>query len=424
VSYIDKETYAKQVEHVKLFLQGKNQGIIDEWVNAMQQAAAERQFETAAKLRDQITLLRQAQEQQYMLTTRGEVDVLGLAQAPGMYLLSLVQVREGKVFDHKTYIPKVQQELETADVVAAFITQHYLAMEPMRWPTTLIVPMSWPELGWLQASLTDFAKRPIRLLAQPKAAQRQWLLLAMQNAKEALAQRLQEKLTIQQRLQSLTDALQLPGHIRRIECFDISHYQGEGTVGSCVVMSEQGMEPGAYRRFSIKTAENDDYQAMREVLTRRYQRLVKEDAVLPDLILIDGGKGQWQVAHEVLTELDLVIPIVGIAKGVTRKPGFEQLWLDKQRSIQLAADSIALHVLQQIRDEAHRFAITAQRKQVRKPRSHSVLDDIPGIGPKRRRALMARFGSVTNLAKVSIDELAKVPGISASLATLIYEALR
>lgn len=424
VDYVTPEAYAKQVEYAKLFLQGKNQGIIDEWVEAMQHAAKAREFEVAAKLRDQVTLLRQAQEQQYMLTSRGEVDVVGFASEHGMYLLSLVQVRDGKVFDHKTYTPKAQQDLEPTDIIAAFLSQHYLALDPVQWPTTVIVPMPWPELSWLQASFASFAKRPISLLAKPKTTQRQWLLLAMQNAKEALAQRLQDKLTMQQRLTNLRETLHLPRELRRIECFDISHYQGEATVGSCVVMGEQGMEPSAYRRFSIKTAENDDYQSMREVLTRRYQRLVKEDAVLPDLILIDGGKGQWQVAHEVLTEFALTIPIIGIAKGVTRKPGFEQLWLDKEHSIQLASDSMALHVLQQIRDEAHRFAITGQRKQVRKLRSHSVLDDIPGIGPKRRRALLARFGSLSNVAKVSVDELAKVPGISQSLAEILYQALR
>lgn len=424
VNYVTPEDYAKQVEYAKLFLQGKNQGIIDDWIESMQQASIDREFEKAAKLRDQVSLLRQAQEQQYMLTSRGEVDVLGFASAHGLYLLCLLQIRDGKVFDHKTYSPKAQQSLEPADIISAFLTQHYLALSPSQWPTTIIVPTAWPELDWLQTSLSDFAKQTVTILANPRAIQRQWLLLAIQNAKEALTQRLQEKLTMQQRLANLAEALGLSLLLRRIECFDISHYQGEATVGACVVMGEQGMEPSAYRRFSVKTAENDDYQAMREVLSRRYQRLVKEDAQLPDLILIDGGKGQWQVAHEVLTALDLHIPIVGIAKGVTRRPGYEQLWLDKKHSIQLAADSVALHVLQQIRDEAHRFAITAQRKQIRKPRSHSVLDDIPGIGPKRRRALLARFGSVANLAKVSVDELAKVPGISLSLAETLHQALR
>lgn len=424
VNYVSAEDYAKQVQHAKSFLQGKNQSVLDAWVKAMEEAAKARQFEEAAKLRDKIALLRQAQEQQYMLTTRGEVDVIGYASSHGVHVLSLLQIRAGNVFDHKIYRPNVQDDDDMSDVIAAFLTQHYLALEPHLWPTTIVLPLAWPELSWLQSSLNSVAKRNVHMVTKPKTIQRQWLQLAMQNAKEAVTQYLQDKLTMKQRLASLAEVLTISHEIKHIECFDISHYQGEGTVASCVVMGEQGMEPNAYRRFTIKTAQNDDYQSMREAITRRYQRLVKEDAILPDLILIDGGKGQWKVAHEVLTLLELTIPIVGIAKGVTRKPGFEELWLSEKHSIQLASDSMALHVLQQIRDEAHRFAITAQRKKLRKPRSHSSLDDIPGIGPKRRRALLARFGSVSELAKVSVEELAKVPGISLSLAKTLYETLR
>lgn len=424
VNYVTAENYQQQVEYVKQFLAGKDQSIIDELVKKMQQASESMAFETAAQLRDQITLLRQAQEQQYMLTTRGEVDAIGFAMQHGVAVLSLVQIRQGQVLAHKTYIPERHEGSDPVDLITAFLSQHYLVGELSHLPKTIIIPEELPEQAWLAENLSVLAKHKVHIVAKPKQDQRQWQLLALRNAEQALTQRLQDKLTVLDRLAMLSKDLGLNFTPQRIECFDISHFQGEATMASCVVMTQEGMAPQQYRRFSLKTVTNDDYGAMHEVLTRRYQRLVKEEAVLPDLILIDGGKGQLAVAQAVLAELALKIPLLAIAKGVTRKPGFEILWSDwRDSEFTLAADSMALHVLQQIRDEAHRFAITGQRQRLRKTRTSSVLESIPGIGPTRRRALLIRFGSLANLSKASVDELAKVPGFSKRLAQTLFDTL-
>lgn len=428
VDFIDPEAYQRDVRHARMFLQGKNQQVIHELAQSMEQASQALQFEKAGQLRDQIALLRRIQEQQYVMTaTAGDIDVIGYAQQQDGVCLVVMYIRHGEVIGDKAYFPKNSAASTQEDAVSEFISQHYFSEKNHRLvPHEIIVPCAIEDASWLSAGLSEVAQHKVHIVARVQHKKQQWLSMAAQNAQHALMQRLSDKSNTLQRLENLAECLGLAATPQRLECFDISHTQGEATVASCVVFGAEGPVKSEYRRFNIKDIQpGDDYAAMHQVLLRRYSKLKQEEAKLPDVILIDGGKGQLAQAEQVLQTLQLTgIQLLGIAKGPSRKPGFEQLYIESTgQSFTLSADAPALHLIQLIRDEAHRFAITGHRQQRGKKRTVSPLEAIPGIGAARRRQLLQQFGGLQELTRASMEDIAKVPGISKALAEKIYCAL-
>jgi excinuclease ABC subunit C len=321
----------------------------------------------------------------------------------------------------RNFFPQNADGVEPAQVIEAFIAQHYL-QHPV--PPQLVAGEAIAVEG-LEATLSERAGRRVQISANPIGDRRVWLQMAVKNAELGAAQRNSRRMGDAAKLAALQRALDLPETAQRIECFDISHTQGEATVASCVVYDKGTMQNGEYRRFNMKeVTPGDDYGAMREVLMRRYRKVVSGEGKMPDLIMIDGGQGQLGVAIEVSVELGLSVPLLGVAKGVTRKPGMEQLLMaGREGSFRLPPDDPGLHLIQQIRDEAHRFAIEGHRARRARTRSVSTLEDIPGVGAKRRQRLMARFGGLRGLIAASAEEMAQVEGISRELAERIYDSL-
>ena len=424
VGLIEADAYADDVRSATLFLQGRESEAVSRLEQRMTQAAARQHYEMAAVLRDQIRALSKVRETQFVSSNTGAVDadVVSLAVASGMLCINLVMIRGGIHRGDKSFFPQNARENDEEEALGAFLAQHYLAREV---PPLILVNRAIDAV-LLEQMLSEQAGRRIQIRGNPGGERRVWSRMAEKNAELAIAQRLSAHATQEARLSSLQTLLSLPENIQRIECFDISHTMGEATVASCVVYDHASMQPGEYRRFNISGIEaGDDYGAMRQALERRYRKLVEGEGKLPDLLLIDGGKGQVSVATKVLTELgvDGVIT-VGVAKGEERKPGLEQLVLP-QRNVTVRLDSNApgLHLIQQIRDEAHRFAIQGHRKQRGKARTRSTLENIEGVGAKRRQRLLMRFGGLKEVAAASVDELAKVEGISRGLAERIYKQL-
>lgn len=427
VGFIDKEHYQQDVRHAELFLQGKNQAVLNEMKQQMDEAANALDFEKAAVLRDRITILRRVQEQQYVHAKTGNVDVLAVVQEVGVAVLELLVIRDGQILGNKEFFITLPLETSVDEILSEFISQHYLEVdEPKPIPTQIIVSHALTDADWLAATLSERAGKKITLLQKVRHAKQQWLQLAYKNAEHALKTHIAQKTNIEQRFAALAENLNLPTVPQRLECFDISHSLGEATVASCVVFNQQGPLKNDYRRFNIEgITPGDDYAAMHQALQRRYTRLRQGEGKLPDVLIIDGGKGQLNQAQQVLTELNVEgVILLGIAKGVSRKPGLEQIFImDKEHPILLHPDSPALHLLQHIRDEAHRFAITAHRNRRVKTRQTSPLQNIPGVGPQRRRQLLQHFGGLQELQRVSAEEIAKVDGISLSLAQRIFDAL-
>lgn len=427
VGLISPEDYQHDVHLTELFLQGKNQAILAELKSAMDIAAEQLNYEKAAVLRDQITILRRVQEQQYMHADTGDVDVIAAAQMSGMVVVELLMIRNGQVMGNKAFFQSVPVETNNADILSEFISQHYLAVnEPRPVPNQIVVSDVNDDMSWLANVLSEQTGHKVAILYRVREEKRHWVQLALKNADHELKTYLADKANINQRYVALAEILGLEQIPTRLECFDISHTQGEATVASCVVFNEHGPLKSDYRRFNIENiTPGDDYAAMHQALKRRYIRLQKGEGKLPDILIIDGGKGQLTQAKQVLTELGIPdVLLLGIAKGVTRKAGLEHLFLDnREKAIEIAPDSPALHLLQHIRDEAHRFAITAHRNRRSKSRQSSPLQLIPGVGPKRRRQLLQHFGGIQELKRVSIDEIAKVEGISRSIAERIFNAL-
>ena len=429
VDLIAPEIYAQDVQMASLFLQGKQQEVIARLSAAMDQAAAELAFEQAAILRDQILSLRQMQDKQHIESRRDEdVDVIAIVEADGLLCVNLAMIRGGRHLGDKAQFPSNATESSPDEVLAAFLTQHYLA-HPI--PGRVLLNRTLAERE-IPALLEELAQRPVPLLKPRQHLHKVWVEMAEQNARLAIFAR-QNKLSRQSvRLAALLALLKLESaegeetSSTRIECFDISHTQGESTVASCVVYQDHAMRSSEYRRFNIKDIQaGDDYAAIRQVVLRRYEPVAKGERPPPTLILIDGGKGQISSALSALEELGLAqLPMIGVAKGEGRKPGLESLiFPDGREPVQLAQEHPALHLIQEIRDEAHRFAITGHRAQRSKTRRTSTLDEIAGIGPKRRKALMAQFGGLQGLTNAGVDQLAAVPGISRELAETIFTAL-
>ncbi|HGX93918.1 MAG TPA: excinuclease ABC subunit UvrC, partial [Candidatus Tenderia sp.] len=412
----------KDVRHAVMFLEGKNSQVIDELVNRMEAASAALEFESAARYRDQIAKLRRIQEKQYVSGTGGDVDVIAGAVRNGLGCVQVFYIRGGRILGNKTFFPKHTDGVAETDVLSAFLPQYYLGREV---PSEILVNHPLDERELIESVLSEQAGRNVTISHKVRSDRARWVAMAQTNVEEALTRQLLNKAGMRQRYEALQEALRLDDLPQRLECFDISHTMGEATVASCVVFDLEGPLKSDYRRFNIEgITGGDDYAAMSQALTRRYTRIKKGEGKLPDILFIDGGKGQISTAAAVLEELQVTdVLMVGIAKGPDRKPGLETLFLSPSgEAIILPADSPALHLIQQIRDEAHRFAITGHRQRRAKTRSKSPLEGIAGVGAKRRRDLLNQFGGWQEVTRAGVDDLAQVKGISKALAQRIYDA--
>jgi excinuclease ABC subunit C len=422
---VTQEEYQEDLRHAVMFLQGKSTLIVEELVSEMEKAASALQYERAAHFRDQIASLKRVQEKQYVSSEHGNIDVIASVVKEGVACVQVFFIRDGRNLGNKFYYPKQTRGAAETDVLNAFIPQYYLAQNSSRFiPPEIIINGDLPDIELLQQVLTERAGNNITLSHRVRGDRARWIQMAENNAKMALSNQLANQASTVQRFEALQDVLSLENTPQRLECFDISHTMGEATVASCVVMDPMGLQKSDYRRFNIEgITGGDDYAAMQQALTRRYTRLKKGEGKLPDILFIDGGKGQVSEAISVLEEMQVTdVLIVGIAKGPDRKPGLETLFVGSiHKEITLPSDSPALHLIQQIRDEAHRFAITGHRQRRAKARNVSVLEEVEGLGPKRRQALLKQFGGLQGIQRAGVEDLAKVNGISKSLAQKIYD---
>ncbi|TNC82068.1 MAG: excinuclease ABC subunit C [Oleiphilus sp.] len=430
VGLVSQEEYQKDVEHVVMFLQGRNPELLRDLMDQMEQYAERLEFEKAAELRDQIGHLRHVQESQAAESGRLDIDVVAMAEGPGVVAFSMLYVRNGRILGHKNYFPKLPLELSSKERLSAFIEQYYVGQSQSRdLPKEVVLPLSLENKALILDALSSLGFSGIRFADKVKSVRAQWQKLALTNAESALKTFLENRENIFHRFDALAALLELEERPRRMECFDISHSSGEKTVASCVVFNEHGPLKSDYRLFNIDDIQGgDDYAAMRQVLSRRYRNLKENSDKRPDIVFIDGGKGQLGLAVEVFNTLNLRdIKLVGVAKGSTRKPGMETLLIptdqENYKTVLCASDNPGLHLIQQIRDESHRFAITGHRNRRDKARRQSALEQIEGVGPKRRKELLRYFGSVQGIKQASIDEIAKVSGISAQMAEHIYLSL-
>ncbi|CAX59107.1 excinuclease ABC subunit UvrC [Erwinia billingiae] len=427
---VSEEEYAQQIEYVRLFLSGKDDQVLNQLVARMESASISLKFEEAARLRDQIQAVRRVTERQFVSNNGDDLDVIGVAFDNGMACLHVLFIRQGKVLGSRSYFPKVPNGTELAEVVQTFVGQFYLQGSQARTlPTDILLDFTLPEKDLLSDSLTGLAGRKVSIQSKPRGDRARYLKLARTNASTALVSKLSQQSTIHQRLKALAEILDLP-EITRMECFDISHTMGEQTVASCVVFDRNGPLRAEYRRYNITgITPGDDYAAMNQVLRRRYGKDLEESKI-PDVILIDGGKGQLGQAKNVFAELDVAWDkdrpiLLGIAKGTDRKAGLETLFFEPEgEGFNLPPDSPALHVLQHIRDDSHNHAITGHRNKRAKVKNTSALETIDGIGPKRRQMLLKYMGGLQPLMNASVDEIAKVPGISQLLAEKIFYSLK
>jgi len=423
VELIDQATYQADVENAMLFLEGKQNQVLQILTQKMQSAADERQYELAAQYRDQVQSLRKIQEKQFVSSHREvDADVVACVARFGLVCVNVVMIRGGVHLGDKSFFPQNAEGYEPAAALEAFLMQHYLERKP---PQTVIVNQPVNAKA-LEAALSEHAGHKVEILSRTIGEKRVWLDMAVQNASLAIEQKSTSQANQDARLQNLLQVLGLPAGLQRIECFDISHTMGEATIGSCVVFDRLSMQSSEYRRYNVEgITPGDDIAALRDVLTRRYRKIAAGEGKIPDLILIDGGKGQVNAAEDILAELGLNdIYLIGVAKGEERKPGMEQLvFPGKEKPLRLASDSSALHLIQQIRDEAHRFAIQGHRAKRTRTRFTSSLEQISEVGNKRRQKLLARFGGLRGVLAASVDDLTLVDGISRRLAEKIYREL-
>jgi excinuclease ABC subunit C len=422
VGYISADDYAIDVRDTTLFLEGKSSTVIDGLVARMEAASTALDYEQAAGLRDQIASLHHIQEKQYVSNEKGDLDILACASGRGYACIQVFYVRGGRNLGNAAFYPKTLADASDRIILSAFITQYYLGRSV---PNELLLSHAPEDMALLQEVLCSDSGHKVKLTVNVRGDRARWLSMATNNAEQALATYLNTRRGYTERLRELRDALELAETPERMECFDISHTRGESTVASCVVFGIEGPLKSDYRRFNIRNVRpGDDYAAMEQALGRRYTRLMKGEGRLPDLLFIDGGKGQLSAARRVLDELQVTgVEIVGIAKGPGRKPGLETLYLaDSGREIHLPPDSPALHLVQQIRDEAHRFAITGHRQRRAQSRKTSPLEQVPGIGPKRRQQLLKQLGGIREVARAGVEDLQMVKGINRALAQQIYDA--
>jgi excinuclease ABC subunit C len=423
VGLIGKEDYARDVESAIRVLEGRNDEAQSELARRMESAAGQLKFEDAARARDQLKALRAIQAQQIVTADIDhDADVIAIASGNGEFCIALMFVRGGRSLGSTTFFPKAPLA-ELPEVLAAFVTQYYLERES---PPEIIVETDFEEMQVLEATLAERTGHKMRITSSVRGIRARWLEMMHENAEQALKMRALARGSIEASLEDVRDAFDLAEAPTRIECFDISHTGGTDTVASCVVFGVEGPLKSEYRRFNISgIAPGDDYAAMNQALTRRYKRVREGEVTAPDVLLIDGGKGQLREAAKVLAELGVEgIALIGVAKGADRRPGQEQLFTPgRDTPTILAPDSAALHLIQRVRDEAHRFAITGHRRKRAKRHSQSILETIPGLGPVKRRELLKQFGGLQGILRAGIDDFVQIRGLGRELAQVIYEHL-
>ncbi len=433
VGYISEADYRADIDHALLFLQGKSTRLIEDLVAQMETASQALDFEKAAQYRDQIRMLQKVVEKQYISGDDRDVDIVACFTHGAQACVQVFFIREGRNLGNRSYYPKLPEAMSESQVLTGFISQYYLQQNAAHQLAREVI-LSHPveDQAALQSAISEQLGHSIRLTHQVRTDRARWVQMALNNAETALRARMNSHAGMLKRFEALQKVLKLEEMPARLECFDISHTQGEATVASCVVFTLEGAYKQDYRRFNIEGIEpGDDYAAMRQALQRRYARLKKSAAdepegKMPDILFIDGGKGQLRQAVEVMDQLQIDnILLIGVAKGEGRKAGLEKLvFSDGRQDLYLPEESIAFHLILNVRDEAHRFAISGHRARREKARRTSELESIAGLGPKRRQNLIKHFGGLQGVKQAGVEDLAKVPGISRNLAQIIYDVLR
>ena len=424
VGIVDEAQYGRDFDAALQFLEGRNDAVVAAFVERMERASAGQEYEQAARYRDQIARLKEVEAKQ--LVQRGhhkDLDVIGFASNGAIHCVTVVFIRNGGVIGSRDHFPRVPGETDKAKILNSFVTQYYLGRDA---PTEIILDTEIEDAELLQQELSKRLSRKIAIRTRVRGDRLRWLELAHTNAEQGLGVRVASNATVERQFKALGEALELDDTPQRIECFDVSHTSGEATVASCVVFNTTGALKSDYRRFNLSpSSAGDDYAAMAEALRRRYERVRKGEVPMPDVLFVDGGKGQLAEAMRVLEELELDwLNVVAVAKGRARRPGAERLFRPgSDKATQLPPDSAALLLIQQLRDEAHRFAITGHRQRRAKKRRQSPLEQIPGLGPKKRRELLRQFGGLQGVMGAGIDDLVKVRGIGGTLAETIYNEL-
>ena len=424
VDLISEEDYAEDVGAAIMFLEGRNRDVIDAMVARMERAADARDYEQAARFRDQIVRLKKVEAEQLISRhSSKDLDVIGLASNGRTHCVTVLFIRQGAVQGSRHHFPRTGGDASSEALLSGFLAQYYLGRSA---PGEIIVETDFADRELLEQGMSERSEHKVRIRHRVRGDRQRWLELANTNADQGLKIQAASNATLRRQYAALGEVLDLESPPERLECFDVSHTSGEATVASCVVFNQAGPLKSDYRRFNLKpAAAGDDYAAMAEALRRRYARVKKGEVPIPDVLFVDGGKGQLGAAMTILDELELDwLQVVAVAKGRSRRPGMEQLFLaGKSTPTILPADSPALHLIQQLRDEAHRFAITGHRQRRGKARTVSRLEEIPGLGPKRRRELLRQFGGLQGVRGAGIDDLVKVNGISRALAERIYNNL-
>jgi len=421
VGYVDRRRYLEDVEQAALFLEGRNDALHRYLSEAMETASRALDYETAAMYRDRIRSLARIQETQSISGGDGDWDIVALVMDQGAACVEVTFVRSGRHSGSKYFFPRINLEAGEDEVMAAFLGQFYFD-KPV--PPEILVNTAPNGAALIQDMLSEREGHRVRIQPRPRGRRARLVAGAADNARHRLANHLSEQAGEADKRRSLQELLGLEAAPARMECLDVSHTQGEAAVVSCVVFEEEGPATSDYRRYNVRPGQpGDDYAALEEALSRRYRKLKDGDGRLPDLLIIDGGKGQLAVAEQVLEENQVDgVAVVSVAKGATRRPGLEKLYLSgRQRAVHPRAHSPGLHLIQQIRDEAHRFAITGHRRRRGRARVTSSLQEIPGVGDKRRRALLSHFGGLQEIQRAGVEDLSRIPGISPSLARRIYE---
>ena len=421
VGLISEENYARDLEHAVLFLEGQSDVVTARLAERMEQASGALQFERAAQYRDQLARLKNVQSQQLMARVMGDFDAVGMAEDHGIYCIAVMFFRGGRSLGTRSFFPKLVKGADDEEIIRAFLLQYYGGRKA---PKEILVSHAVPEAATLAELLSAQSNHKVAIKERVRGDRARFVEMAVTNARHSAEARYQSSASYERQLEELCEVLELDQPPTRLECFDVSHTSGEATVASCVVFGPEGPLKSDYRRFNVAdVAPGDDYGAMAQVLTRRYARVQKGEVPMPDVLFIDGGPGQLARAIGVMQELGISgARLVGVAKGQDRKPGRESLYLpDRTDPLRLPPSSPALHLIQQLRDEAHRFAITGHRARRQKARTRSPLEDIPGLGPKKRRELLKQFGGLQALTRAGIDDLQRVRGISRQLAEAIYE---
>jgi excinuclease ABC subunit C len=423
VSLISVENYKQDVADAMKVLEGRGAELIDDLAQRMEQAAQQLEFERAARLRDQINGIKAIHSTQSVTRNATEdIDAVALVSRGSDHCVSIVFVRGGRNLGSTNFFPRAGLA-EAGELLSGFLAQYYLGRDA---PGEILISQPIEDADLLEATLSERLERSVQIRTGVRGVRARWLEMARTNAEIGLNMRRATEATTAEQLQSVAEVFGLSAPPKRMECFDVSHTMGERTVASCVVFGPEGPLKSDYRRFNIEgLAPGDDYGALRQALSRRYARIKKGEAPVPDLLLIDGGPGQLAEAIGVLKELEIEgVCVAGVAKGADRRPGQERLFLaGEDQPRMLPGDSAALHLIQRIRDEAHRFAITGHRQRRAKARTHSVLETVPGLGPRKRRELLRQFGGLQGVVRAGVDDLAKVHGIGRKLAQSIYDTL-